>query len=69
VALVGEFGAIIRTDPLLPPELLPDDWPGAPARSVLLAATRSTGRLRRVAGVPALFRRYDGAMFDITRDA
>lgn len=57
VALASAFSAAMLPDPLLPPELLPQPWPGAVARA---AAARAWDRLRAdaPAGGPRLFRLY-----------
>ncbi|MFD3939892.1 PaaX family transcriptional regulator C-terminal domain-containing protein [Streptomyces sp. NPDC058611] len=57
VALAAAFSAAMLPDPLLPPELLPQPWPGAVARA---AAARAWDRLRvdAPAGGPRLFRLY-----------
>jgi phenylacetic acid degradation operon negative regulatory protein len=38
IATLVEMAQAIEPDPLLPPELLPDDWPGATGRSLFLDA-------------------------------
>ncbi|WP_240139464.1 PaaX family transcriptional regulator C-terminal domain-containing protein [Streptomyces sp. MUM 178J] len=62
IELATAFTAAMRPDPLLPPELLPQPWPGARARSLAArcwealacdADDHAPGRLR-------LFRLYDG---------
>jgi phenylacetic acid degradation operon negative regulatory protein len=59
VSVSAGFDACIRADPLLPPELLGEDWPGRAARRILLRSARAIGHLRAEAGAPALFSRYD----------
>jgi phenylacetic acid degradation operon negative regulatory protein len=42
-ATAVEFSQIMERDPLLPPELLPPDWPGATSRAALLDAEPDVG--------------------------
>lgn len=60
VALAAALSAAMVPDPLLPPELLPQPWPGAVARE---ATARAWDRLRAAApaGGPRLFRLYGDA--------
>ncbi len=67
VSLSAAFEACIRADPLLPAELLGNDWPGREARRILLRSARAIGSMRREVGAPALFSRYD-AVFDAVED-
>jgi phenylacetic acid degradation operon negative regulatory protein len=53
------FEFCIRQDPLLPPELLPDDWPGRGARSILIDAANLVHTGRTGLGTPRLFTRFD----------
>ncbi|MGW7458747.1 PaaX family transcriptional regulator C-terminal domain-containing protein [Streptomyces sp. NPDC054797] len=57
VALAGAFSDAMLPDPLLPPELLPQPWPGTTARA---AAADAWARLAAAApaGGPRLFRLY-----------
>ena len=41
IATLVELVQAIEPDPLLPPELLPDDWPGATGRRLFLDAAAS----------------------------
>ncbi|GGV29974.1 PaaX family transcriptional regulator C-terminal domain-containing protein [Streptomyces spectabilis] len=66
VTLASAFSAAMEPDPLLPPELLPEPWPGSRARALTarcwarLLHTRSTeGR-----STPRLFRLYEDALAD-----
>ncbi|MET9605130.1 PaaX family transcriptional regulator C-terminal domain-containing protein [Streptomyces sp. NPDC006512] len=61
VTLAAAFGEAMLPDPLLPPELLPDPWPGAVARA---AAATAWARLRSAADPdgPRLFRLYAEAV-------
>lgn len=63
IALTAAFEACIRPDPLLPSELVGEDWPGIEARRILQRMAGSFEALRETAGLPALFARYDG-LFD-----
>lgn len=65
VELAAELTRAMEPDPLLPPQLLPQPWPGTQARELIarcwaLLHEREGGEAR-----PALFRRYA----DITREA
>ncbi|CAM5245843.1 PaaX family transcriptional regulator C-terminal domain-containing protein [Streptomyces avidinii] len=61
VALAAAFSAAMLPDPLLPPELLPQPWPGATARA---AASGAWARLEAAAPAPGprLFRLYGEAL-------
>ncbi|MGW7438044.1 PaaX family transcriptional regulator C-terminal domain-containing protein [Streptomyces sp. NPDC054849] len=61
VQLAVAFSAAMLPDPLLPPELLPQPWPGTTARS---AAAGAWARLASAAppGGPRLFRLYGEAL-------
>ncbi|MFF3012812.1 PaaX family transcriptional regulator C-terminal domain-containing protein [Streptomyces sp. NPDC057939] len=65
VTLAAAFAEAMGPDPLLPPELLPDPWPGADARA---AAAVAWSRLRSAAAPdgPRLFRLYAEAVADPT---
>lgn len=65
VRLTSTFNDTILQDPILPPELLPPDWPGTDARALLLDSTRLLSGLRREAGLPSLFRRFDAVMTEL----
>lgn len=67
VTLAAAFSAAMKPDPLLPPELLPEPWPGTRARALtahcwerLLRAARSTGDPQRPS--PRLFQLYADAL-------
>ncbi|MEN9504877.1 MAG: hypothetical protein RI958_803 [Actinomycetota bacterium] len=68
VSVSAAFDACIRSDPLLPAELLGDDWPGRTARRILARSARAMGALRVEVGAPALFSRYD-TVFEAVKDA
>lgn len=53
---VLQFSAIMKRDPLLPPELLPARWPGACARARLESITRLLGDRADDADTPAIVR-------------
>jgi phenylacetic acid degradation operon negative regulatory protein len=59
IGLVAAFDSCMRSDPLLPPELLPKDWPGVAARRLLLHAAKLISDLRHQTNLPALFSQYD----------
>ncbi|MCX4692326.1 PaaX family transcriptional regulator C-terminal domain-containing protein [Streptomyces sp. NBC_01408] len=61
IALAAALSDAMVPDPLLPPELLPQPWPGTVARA---AAARAWARLRETApaGGPRLFRLYGDAL-------
>ncbi|MFG2990878.1 PaaX family transcriptional regulator C-terminal domain-containing protein [Streptomyces sp. NPDC048257] len=61
VALAAAFSAAMLPDPLLPPELLPQPWPGTTARA---AASGAWARLEAAAPDPGprLFRLYGEAL-------
>ena len=63
MTLVAAFEQCIRQDPLLPPQLLPKNWPGATARQVLREGSNRLAIVRQQASVPLLFSRYDD-LFD-----
>jgi phenylacetic acid degradation operon negative regulatory protein len=62
VGLVAAFDTCMRGDPLLPPELLPKEWPGVAGRRLLLHAAESIAELRGQTNLPALFSQYDDVM-------
>ncbi|MER6449499.1 transcriptional regulator [Streptomyces venezuelae] len=61
VTLAAAFSAAMLPDPLLPPELLPQPWPGTTARA---AASEAWARLEAAAPAPGprLFRLYGEAL-------
>ena len=62
VRAVADFERCIRNDPLLPYELLPEDWPGRRAREILVDIAAQLRTARAQAGLPGLFARYDAAI-------
>lgn len=46
-------------DPLLPPELLPQPWPGSEARDLIVRSRRTALQVRSAQDRPALFRSFD----------
>ena len=63
VELAAEFSRAMKPDPLLPPELLPDPWPGSHARHLTAACwirLLKAGPAKDTGGVPLprLFRLY-----------
>ena len=63
IEMSTEFESCIRQDPLLPPELLPQPWPGTQARQVLRDRSAQIVQARRQTGHLALFATYD-RLFD-----
>jgi phenylacetic acid degradation operon negative regulatory protein len=53
------YQACFDDDPLLPPELLPQPWPGSAARDLLVASRRRALQIRAQHNRPALFRSFD----------
>ena len=53
------FATTFDQDPLLPPELLPRNWPGVSARELLRTARRLALEIREAQGRPALFHSFD----------
>lgn len=68
LAMAASFEACIRHDPLLPPELLPADWPGKPARVLLATLRRTSLQQSALLRQSALFRSYD-ELFNQSADA
>jgi phenylacetic acid degradation operon negative regulatory protein len=66
--VVTAFGECTRRDPLLPPELLPADWPGRAAREVLRRCSDRLMQARSAGGVPQLFSRYDRLFAELHGD-
>ncbi|WP_250399221.1 PaaX family transcriptional regulator C-terminal domain-containing protein [Streptomyces cellostaticus] len=64
VELAAHFSAAMRPDPLLPPELLPQPWPGARARSLAADCWKRLRQGPRADGTPALrlFALYSDAL-------
>lgn len=60
LAMAAGFDASVRHDPLLPPELLPADWPGTAARELLASMRRKSLEQSALLRQSALFRSYDG---------
>ncbi|GGZ52968.1 putative repressor in the phenylacetic acid catabolism [Streptomyces inusitatus] len=66
VELATEFTRAMEPDPLLPPELLPDPWPGVEARALVAGCWSQLRRRERAARAadperqgPRLFRLYE----------
>ncbi|MFE2872434.1 MULTISPECIES: PaaX family transcriptional regulator C-terminal domain-containing protein [unclassified Embleya] len=68
VEIAAEFTRAMEPDPLLPPELLPQPWPGTRARELTARCwallPRGTGEAE-----PRIYQRYDGALSDAIRRA
>lgn len=59
LAMIVGFNRVFRRDPLLPKDLLPADWPGRTARSLLVESRRVARSLRGDQERPALFSAFD----------
>ncbi len=59
IGFVAAFETCMRTDPLLPPELLPGRWPGGTGRRMLVEASHAIAILKERTKVPALFGQFD----------
>ncbi|KES07790.1 repressor [Streptomyces toyocaensis] len=64
VELAARFAAAMRSDPLLPPELLPQPWPGIRARHLAADCWKRLRQGARADGTPALrlFALYSDAL-------
>ena len=62
LAMAALFDASIRHDPLLPAELLPEDWPGRTARRLLVLARRKSLKQSALLRHSVLFRSFDRVM-------
>jgi phenylacetic acid degradation operon negative regulatory protein len=67
VELAAEFTRATEPDPLLPPELLPQPWPGVRARALLAQCWQELLGLADSASMPRLFRLYGDAVRDIVQ--
>ncbi|MGW7084719.1 PaaX family transcriptional regulator C-terminal domain-containing protein [Streptomyces sp. NPDC054871] len=65
VELAAELTRAIEPDPLLPPQLLPQPWPGTQARELIASCWAALHEREQGESSPALFRLYA----DITREA
>lgn len=65
VELAAELTRAMEPDPLLPPQLLPQPWPGAQVRELVARCWAALHERDRGEARPALFRLYA----DITREA
>ncbi|GAA2420080.1 transcriptional regulator [Actinomadura vinacea] len=66
IELAAEFSRAMDPDPLLPPELLPQPWPGKQARDLVAQCWALLLQRPATAPVPRLFRRYAQAIQEIT---
>lgn len=57
--MVVAFQQVFKRDPLLPPELLPQPWPGRAARELLVTSRRLALSLRAEHERPTLFASFD----------
>ncbi|MFD6227603.1 PaaX family transcriptional regulator C-terminal domain-containing protein [Streptomyces sp. NPDC060232] len=64
--LAAAFTTAMEPDPLLPPELLPQPWPGTRARALAAECWEALGGADQDAGRPRLFRLYDEALTTLT---
>lgn len=53
------YASCFEADPLLPPELLPQPWPGSEARDLMVRSRRMALEIRAEQDRPPLFRTYD----------
>ncbi|MGW7410867.1 PaaX family transcriptional regulator C-terminal domain-containing protein [Streptomyces sp. NPDC054863] len=65
VELAAELSRATEPDPLLPPELLPDPWPGVEARGLVARCWAALDARGQDAAHPVLFRQYA----DLAREA
>ncbi|MGW8988115.1 PaaX family transcriptional regulator C-terminal domain-containing protein [Streptomyces parvus] len=65
VELAAELTRAIEPDPLLPPQLLPQPWPGTQARELIAQCWAALPQLDQGEAQPTLFRLYT----DIAREA
>jgi phenylacetic acid degradation operon negative regulatory protein len=59
IAMALAYSTCFDADPLLPPEMLPQPWPGREARDLLFRSRRLALALRDEHEGPALFRAFD----------
>lgn len=59
LAMALAFASCIDADPLLPPDLLPQPWPGREARDLLVRSHGLARTVRAEQDLPALFRTLD----------
>ncbi|HEY8527512.1 MAG TPA: PaaX family transcriptional regulator C-terminal domain-containing protein [Acidimicrobiales bacterium] len=59
LAMGVAYAACFEADPLLPPELLPQPWPGRAARDLMVRSRRLALEIRAEHDRPPLFRAYD----------
>lgn len=69
VELAAEFTRASELDPLLPPELLPQPWPGARARAVLAACWAQLMHRRSMSNWPRMFYHYAEVIEQVTAGA
>jgi phenylacetic acid degradation operon negative regulatory protein len=62
IAMALAYSSCFEADPLLPPEVLPQPWPGREARDLLFRSRRLALSLRDEHEGPALFRAFDDPM-------
>lgn len=66
IELAAEFSRAMDPDPLLPPELLPQPWPGAQARDLVAQCWTLLLQHPSPSPVPRLFQRYADVVAEIT---
>ncbi|WP_433334557.1 PaaX family transcriptional regulator C-terminal domain-containing protein [Spirillospora sp. CA-294931] len=66
IELAGEFTRAMDPDPLLPPELLPQPWPGAEARELVAQCWREMFQSPPPEPTPRLFRLYSTVIEEVT---
>jgi phenylacetic acid degradation operon negative regulatory protein len=59
LAMSVAYMTCFDADPLLPPELLPQPWPGSEARALIVRSRRLALDIRAAQDRPALFRAFD----------
>ncbi len=59
IGFVAAFETCMRSDPLLPPELLPAKWSGVAGRRLLIEASEAIAILKERTRIPALFGQFD----------
>jgi phenylacetic acid degradation operon negative regulatory protein len=69
VEMTARFELCMLADPLIPPELLPENWPGPAGRALLLSSNEFFEAARERAGTPSLTRRYDAIMAELIADS
>ncbi|MGJ6969021.1 PaaX family transcriptional regulator C-terminal domain-containing protein [Streptosporangium sp. G11] len=69
IELASEFARVMEADPLLPPELLPQPWPGAQARQLVAQCWQHLLQHAAPAPAPRLFRLYADVVHEVAAPA